>query len=84
MTVPPRQALLEDPRFERVCTKAMGKHGLMPFARPKIEKFVSGELDVGSLQCCHSGCTPCVQQFTGCVDQIVTTLQRRKRRFLFF
>lgn len=84
MLTPPRQALLDDPRFDLVCRKAMGKHGLMPFARSKIEKFVSGELEIGSLQCCHSGCMPCVQQFTGCVQQIVTTLQRRKRRFFFF
>ena len=87
MPAGPSIELAKDPRFEQVFEDALRRHGLPDYLADPVRKLVLGQVDPHAFVCCGSGCTPCVKDYLGAAESILTKLEkpaRRKRRWLFF
>lgn len=84
MPARPDAALLADPRFPKLCAKSMRKFGVPDFLEDQIRELVAGERKPNTLQCCHSGCSPCAQDILGCAGWILAEIDKPKKRFGLF
>jgi hypothetical protein len=70
----PSPALLEDPRFAAVVTKAARRQGLSATYEESVVKLVTGTADPRSFPCCDSGCSPCSKDFLRAAEEVLKTL----------
>ena len=60
------------------------KHGIPDFLGDQVRELVAGTRSPKTLQCCHSGCSPCAQDILGCAARIIEQLSKPPRRFGLF
>lgn len=85
MPRPSPTEILEHPGYTAALEKGLCRAGIPDFGRYQVEKLLAVAADPDRLQCCHSGCIPCMQQIKNCLRVVYKELApKRKRRFLFF
>jgi hypothetical protein len=70
----PSPALLKDPRFEAVVTKAAKRQGLSGTYVDTVRQLVCGSADPRSFPCCDTGCQPCSKDFLRAAEEVLKTL----------
>lgn len=75
----PGPDLTQHPDYEQALAKGMAKAGLPDFCRYTVDKLAKVGADPDRLQCCHSGCTPCLQEVKTCLKVVQKSLAPRRR-----
>ncbi len=77
----PGPDLTQHPEYEHALAKGMQKAGLPDFCRYQVDKLAKVSADPDRLQCCHSGCTPCLQDVKTCLRTLYKAIEQPKRRW---
>lgn len=71
---PPSPAHAEDPRFERLFSRALERHGIPAGRSTSVRGLVTGSLSQQDVWCCNSGCQPCARDYHAAAHAVLKGL----------